>query len=68
MPSKVAAPCPLLSVAETADRLRVSEKTVRRMIGAGELPVHRVGRLWRVSQDDLLVFLARRRAQVRVSR
>ncbi|WP_205082896.1 helix-turn-helix domain-containing protein [Paracraurococcus ruber] len=58
----------LLSVPAVAERLDVSVKTVRRMIDAGELPAHRVGRLVRVSADDLLVFLARCRFGVPVSR
>ena len=42
----------------TADRLQVAEKTVRRLIAAGTLPAHRIGRRVRVSEDDLLVFLS----------
>jgi excisionase family DNA binding protein len=56
------APPRLLSVHAVAEQLGISDKTVRRMITAGELPVHRVGHLLRVSQDDLAVFLAQRRA------
>ena len=52
---------PLLTVRATADRLQVAEKTVRRLITAGELPTHRIGGCVRVSEDDLLVFLARAR-------
>jgi excisionase family DNA binding protein len=56
-------PCPgLLSVQAVAELLDVSEKTVRRMITAGELPVHRVGHRLRVSPDDLRLFLVRRRS------
>lgn len=58
----------LLSVPAVAERLDVSEKTVRRMIAAGELPAHHVGRLVRVSADDLLVFLARCRSGASLSR
>ena len=45
-----------------AQRLDVSSKTVRRMIGRGELPVHCIGRLLRVSDDDLDEYLLKRRA------
>ena len=48
----------LLTVRATADRLQVAEKTVRRLIAAGALPTHRIGGCVRVSEDDLLVFLA----------
>ena len=53
-------PC-LLTVKEVAERLQVSTKTVRRWIAAGALSVHYIGRQLRVSEDDLLIFLARRR-------
>jgi excisionase family DNA binding protein len=44
-----------------AGRLDVSVRTVRRLIAAGELPTHRIGRAVRVSADDLARFLAARR-------
>jgi excisionase family DNA binding protein len=43
---------PLLTVREAAERLRVSDKTVRRMITKGEIPVIRVGpRLIRIPEE-----------------
>ncbi len=48
---------PLLTVAEVADYLRVSEMTIYRMITAGDLVATRVGRRWRVHPDDLAAFL-----------
>jgi len=48
-----------LTIIDIALRLQVSTKTVRRWIDAGALPVHRLGRLLRVSEQDLAVFLAR---------
>ncbi len=53
-------PC-LRTVTETARRLNVSTKTVRRMIEARTLPAHRVGRLVRVSDDEILLYLNHRR-------
>lgn len=47
----------LLTIADVAQRLRVSTKTIRRLIGSGELPAFKVGRLWRVSERDLQRFL-----------
>ena len=47
----------LLPVATVAQTLEVSERTVRRLIASGELPVYRIGRSVRVSQKDLDVFL-----------
>ena len=46
------------TVAEVADQLKVSEKQVRRWIGAGELIAHRLGRQLRIADSDLRAFLA----------
>jgi excisionase family DNA binding protein len=43
----------LLSVAETAAKLNVSEKTVRRLIATGHLPALRVAGVVRVDPDEL---------------
>ncbi|MBI2939338.1 MAG: helix-turn-helix domain-containing protein [Chloroflexi bacterium] len=48
----------MLSVEEVARRLRVNIRTIYRAINRGELRAVRVGRLWRVCQDDLDAFLA----------
>ena len=52
------APNRFFTVLEVAERLGVSERTIRRWIAAGILPVHRFGRLVRVSETDLAAFLA----------
>jgi excisionase family DNA binding protein len=44
---------PLLTVHETADRLRSSEHTIRRLIRSGELPALRVGQQYRIDGDEL---------------
>jgi excisionase family DNA binding protein len=44
---------PLLTVDETARRLRVSDKTVRRLIGRGEIRAIRVGGGIRVDPEEL---------------
>ena len=49
------------SVASTAQYCDVSEKTVRRWIDAGDLPVHRLGRALRISEKDLEMFIRMRR-------
>jgi excisionase family DNA binding protein len=41
----------MLTVAETASFLQVSEKTIRRMIAAGQLPVVRIGRSIRIRPE-----------------
>jgi excisionase family DNA binding protein len=51
----------LLDIPAVATRLGVSSKTVRRLIDRGELAVHRIGRLLRVSEADLHSNVARQR-------
>jgi excisionase family DNA binding protein len=48
-----------LTAAEVAAVMRVSTMTVYRLIKAGSLPALRVGRSYRVAEDDLDRFLAR---------
>jgi excisionase family DNA binding protein len=43
----------LLPLCEVADELAVSERTVRRLIGRGELPALRVGGQIRVERSEL---------------
>ena len=50
-----------LSAAEIAKRVGASQKWVRRKIADGGLPAHRIGRLLRVAEGDLAVYLARAR-------
>jgi excisionase family DNA binding protein len=47
-----------LTIAEVADRLGVATRTVRRWIESDALVVHRVGRVVRIAEGDLQVFLA----------
>ena len=55
--SSVVATSALLNVAQVARHIGVSEKTVRRWIDSKILPAHRLGRLVRVSESDLNVFI-----------
>ncbi len=58
---RVIAPVQLTTVSETAARLAVSEKTVRRWIASGVLPVHRLGiRNVRVDAEVVTRLLATR--------
>jgi len=41
-----------LTVAEVASMMRVSKMTVYRLVHSGELPAVRVGRSFRVREDD----------------
>jgi excisionase family DNA binding protein len=47
-----------LTVAEVADTLRVSTMTVYRLIKSGELKAVRVGKSYRLTEDDLDQYLA----------
>jgi excisionase family DNA binding protein len=49
-----------LTVAEVADLMRVSTMTVYRLIKAGELAAVRVGKSYRITEDDVDRFLANR--------
>jgi excisionase family DNA binding protein len=49
-----------LTVGEVAEALRVSNMTVYRLINAGELPAVRVGRSFRLREEDLDKYLADR--------
>lgn len=49
----------LYTVAEVAKQLSISTKTVRRWLQGGQLHAHRLGRQLRLSEEDLVAFLAR---------
>ncbi len=48
---------PMLTVAEVADYLRVSEMTVYRMITGQDLGATKIGRCWRVPAEDLEAYI-----------
>jgi excisionase family DNA binding protein len=49
---------PLLTVAEVAAVLRVSNMTVYRLIKSGELPALRVGKNYRIREPELESYLS----------
>lgn len=51
----------LLTVAETAEFLRLSDKTVRRMITRGDLASHRIGGSLRLYEHEVRAFVSERR-------
>lgn len=53
----------LLTVSEVADLLRVSRMTVYRAIKDGDMPALRVGRSYRLREDDVDDYLSRRYTQ-----
>jgi excisionase family DNA binding protein len=53
------------SLKEVAERLAVSVKTVRRAVESGTLVAHRIGRLVRVSERNLAIYIDCRRRVVK---
>jgi excisionase family DNA binding protein len=51
----------LLTIDEAAEVLSLSTKTIRRRIDAGEIPVHRPGRVIRIAENDLIAYIAQTR-------
>ncbi|MHB1598723.1 MAG: helix-turn-helix domain-containing protein [Acidimicrobiales bacterium] len=49
-----------LTVSEVASALRISNMTVYRLIGSGQLPAVRVGRSYRLRLEDVDRYLAAR--------
>jgi len=52
-----------VTVAEVASLLRVSNMTVYRLVQAGSLPAVRVGRSYRIREDDVDRYLAEQYTQ-----
>ncbi len=52
-----------LTVAEVASLLRISTMTVYRLIKAGDLPALRIGRSYRVTEDDVDRYLSAKYTQ-----
>ena len=45
------------TVNEVADQLKISVRSVRRLIASGNIRVHRIGRAVRISEIDLADYL-----------
>jgi excisionase family DNA binding protein len=52
-----------LTVAEVAGMLRVSNMTVYRLVNSGELPAVRIGKSYRLREDDVDKYLSDRYTQ-----
>jgi excisionase family DNA binding protein len=53
-------PADVLTADEAAEYLRVSRKTLYRLVSAGKVPGQKVGRSWRFRREDLVAFLKAR--------
>ena len=51
----------LYTIAELAEALRVTTRTVRRWIEGGDIAAYKFGRQWRFTQEDIDAFVQRRR-------
>ena len=51
----------LLSLTEVAERLHLSERTVKRRISEGDLAAHKLGHQWRVAISDIETYLSKHR-------
>ena len=49
----------LLTIAQVAERLQLTENTIRKYVRAGSLPALKAGRVGRVRESDLLEFIQR---------
>lgn len=56
-----------LTTDEVLNYLKVTSRTIYRLIKAGELPAIRVGRQWRIRRSDLNAWLEARRASSRLT-
>lgn len=49
----------LLTTEEVAEILKVDVESVRRFISSGRITAFKVGREWRIKEEDLKVFIER---------
>jgi putative molybdopterin biosynthesis protein len=54
----------VLTLRETAERLRIHPETVRREINRGKLPAYKIGRHLRIEERDLAAYMKNSRVKV----
>ena len=59
---------PYLTLSETAKTLKVSEKTVSRLLQAGELVGFKIGQQWRFRNEDVSAYVEKQIAKQASSR
>ena len=50
----------LFTLEQVTEHLNVSDDTVRRAIAKGDMEAFKIGKLWRISQDQLNAYLTKR--------
>lgn len=53
----------IMTIAEVAEYLKISEVTTYKLVQSGSLPSFKIGRSWRVKMDDLLEFIDRKKGE-----
>ena len=53
----------ILTASEACERLRVSDKTLRKLLVSGDLRARKVGREWRITQEAIEEYLDGQGAQ-----
>ena len=54
----------ILTLSEVAEYLKISKKTVYKMVRSGDLPGFKAGKHWRVLRSELGKWIAQQSAQV----
>ena len=47
----------LLTITDVSERLKINRSTVWRLLDSGELRGFRIGRVWRVKEEDLAAYI-----------
>ena len=54
----------MLTTGEVAEKLNLSEKTIRNLIDSGELEAHKFGRVYRISEEQLENFIEKSKTNI----
>ena len=52
--------CEIMTPSEVAERLKVTERTIYKYLANGELEAVKIGRVWRITQEQLKSFLEKK--------
>ena len=50
----------ILTVTDVAERLQLDPETIRRYINRGDIVAYKIGKEWRIEEDDLMEFIRRK--------